>query len=168
MSSLPSVADHLSREAKSRHADEADAFGRTAFNRYYYAAFLSTRELLMQISASWSGGAHSSIPDLLEGALLKRLRTELKQQRTKGLVAEGKANSLLSEAGAAAGDMASILRMAYKVRVAADYEPEEKVTFRRGTFVLATHTEAEAKQWLVRIDRSKGIILRVAKEVGLV
>lgn len=52
MSSLPSVADHLSQIAKSRHADEADAFGRTAFNRYYYAAFLSTRELLMQIERS--------------------------------------------------------------------------------------------------------------------
>jgi hypothetical protein len=168
MSSLPSVADHLSQEAKSRHADEADAFGRTAFNRYYYAAFLSTRELLLQINASWSGGSHSNIPDLLEGALLNRFRTELKRQRTRGIVPEGRAKSLLSQAGAAAGDMASILRVAYKVRVVSDYEPEEKVAFEPATFRLATHTEAEAKLWLVRIDRSKGIILSVAKEVGLV
>ena len=37
MSSLPIVADHLCQIAKSKLADEADAFGRTAFNRYYYA-----------------------------------------------------------------------------------------------------------------------------------
>lgn len=168
MSSLPSVADHLSKEAKSRHADEADAFGRTAFNRYYYAAFLSTRELLTQINASWSRESHSNIPDLLEGALLTRLRTALKRQRARGIVPEGRAKTLVSQAVAAAGDMASILRAAYKVRVVSDYEPEEKVTFEPATFRLASHTEAEAKRWLGRIDHKKGIILNVAKEVGLV
>lgn len=168
MSSLPSVADHLGQVAKSRHADEADAFGRTAFNRYYYAAFLSTRELLMQVERSWSRAPHGNIPELLEVELVKRLRTTLKPLQIKGLVAEGRAKSLISQAGTAAGDMASILRTAYKVRITADYEPEEKVTFEPTTFRLATHTEAEAKQWLLRIDRNKGIILNVAREVGLV
>lgn len=168
MSSLPTVAEHLSQEAKSRHADEADAFGRTAFNRYYYAAFLSTRELLMQLDRSWSGESHANIPGLLEGALVKRLRITLKPLKIKGIVPHGKAESLLSQAGAAAGDIAAILRIAYKVRVAADYEPDEKVSFESTTFRLATHTEAEAKQWLIRIDRSKRVILNVAREVGLV
>ena len=168
MNSLPLVADHLSQEAKSRHADGADAFGRTAFNRYYYAAFLSTRELLMQIERSWSRAPHGNIPDLLERDLVKRLRTTLKRLQTKGTVAEGRAKSLVSQAGAAAGDIASILRMAYKVRITADYEPEERVAFEPTTFRLATHTEAEAKQWILRIDRNKGIILNIAKEVGLV
>lgn len=168
MSSLPSVADHLSQEAKLRLAEEADAFGRTAFNRYYYAVFLSTRELLLQVDRSWSGEPHSNIPGLLEVTLLKRLRTAIKPLQSKGLVPEGRAKSLLSQAGAAAGEMASILRTAYKVRVAADYEPNEKVAFEPTTFRLATHTEAEAKQWLIRIDRNKGIILNVAREVGLV
>lgn len=100
--------------------------------------------------------------------MLKRLRTAIKPLQSKGLVPEGRAKSLLSQAGAAAGEMASILRTAYKVRVAADYEPNEKVAFEPTTFRLATHTEAEAKQWLIRIDRNKGIILNVAREVGLV
>ena len=99
---------------------------------------------------------------------MKRLRTTLKPLQSKGIVSQSRAMSLLSQAGAAAGDIAAILRIAYKVRVAADYEPEEKVTFEPTTFRLATHTEAEAKQWLIRIDRSKGVILNVAKEVGLV
>jgi hypothetical protein len=168
MSSLPSVADHLSQQAMSRHADEADAFGRTAFNRYYYAAFLSTRSFLLQIERSWSRAPHGNIPDLLEVDLIKRLRVALKPLQTKGMVPTGRAKSLISQAGAAAGDMASILRTAYKVRIAADYEPETKVAFEPTTFRLATHTEAEAKQWLIRIDRNKGILLNVAKEVGLV
>jgi hypothetical protein len=168
MSSLPIVADLLSNVAKTRHADEADAFGRTAFNRYYYAAFLSTRDLLIQIERGWSRTPHGNIPSLLEEDLLKRLRTKLKPLQIKGIVPDSRAKSLISQAGAAAGEMASILRTAYKVRVAADYEPDEKVTFEPATFRLATHTEAEARNWLLRIDRSKGIILNVAKEIGLV
>ncbi len=92
----------------------------------------------------------------------------LRPLQAKGLVAEGKAKSLVSQAGSAGGEMASILRIAYKVRITADYMPEEKVIFEPATFRLATHTEAEAKQWLLRIDRAKGILLNVAKEVGLV
>lgn len=168
MSSLPKVADHLAQVAKARTADEADAFGRTAFNRYYYAAFLSTRELLAQIDRSWSRAPHGNIPELLELDLIKRLRAALKPLRAEGLVPEGRARSLINQARAAGGDMASILRTANKVRVTADYLPDEKVVFEPTTFRLATHTEAEAKRWLLRIDRNKGIVLNVAKEVGLV
>lgn len=168
MNSLPLVADHLSHTAKAKLADEADAFGRTAFNRYYYAAYLSTRDLLIQIDRSWARSAHGNIPEILETDLIKRLRAVLKPLQAKGLVAEGKAKSLISQAGAAGGEMASILRMAYKVRVAADYMPDEKVVFESATFRLASHTESEAKQWLLRIDRAKGILLSIAKEAGLV
>ena len=69
MSLLPCVADHLSKAARTTVGGEADAFGRSAFNRYYYAAFLSTRELLSMIERSWSGVPHSNIPALLENDL---------------------------------------------------------------------------------------------------
>ena len=64
--------------------------------------------------------------------------------------------------------MASILRTAYTVRVTADYMPEEKVIFEPATFRLATHTEAKARNWLQRIDRSKGVVLGAAREIGIV
>jgi uncharacterized protein (UPF0332 family) len=166
---MSAVADHLSQVAKSRKADEADAFGRAAFNRYYYAVFLSSRDLLMQVERSWSQTPHKNIPDLLEEALVNRVRDSLKKDKKHyGLVKEGRAKSLLNQAIAATGEIAGILRTAYDVRITADYKPEEKVIFEPPTFRLATHTEAEAKQWLTRIDRNKGIILSVAKEIALV
>lgn len=168
MSLLPIVAKHLSDTARIKAGEEADAFGRTAFNRYYYAAFLSTRELLLQIDSSWAHAPHRNIPDLLERDLVKRLRTALKALQAKGLVTEGKAKRLINQTHAAGGDMASILRIAYKVRITADYIPEEKVHFEPGTFRLATHTESEAREWLRRINRKKGVLLNISKEVGLV
>lgn len=168
MNSLPTVAEHLGQVAKAKLLDEADAFGRTAFNRYYYASFLSTRQLLIQIDTSWAHTPHGNIPVLLETDLVKRFRTAIKRLQVNGLVSENRSKSLVSQAGTAGGEMASILRTAYKVRITADYTPEEKVIFEPATFRLATHTEAEAKQWLIRIERNKGIILNVAKELGLV
>ena len=168
MSFLPSVADHLSKAARTSGGDEADAFGRSAFNRYYYAAFLSTRELLVTIERSWKGVPHSNIPALLENDLRTRFQRAMKPLQAKHLISEGKAKSLISQVGSAGGEMASILRTAYAVRVTADYMPEEKVIFEPATFRLATHTEAEARNWLQRIDRSKGVVLSAAREVGIV
>lgn len=171
MNSLPSVADYLSDEAKLRNAnsaDEADAFGRTAFNRYYYAAFLSTRDLLKRIERPWSKQAHKNMPDLLEKALTRKLGGFLKQQQRKGLMTASEKRRLNTQMRAAAAEMSNVLRAAYGVRLTADYEPEERVEFYGSTFRLATYTQAAAKRWLHRIDHSKGIILNVARVAGLV
>jgi len=42
MTSLLGVANHLSVAAKAKTGDDADAFGRTAFNRYYWLYALSS------------------------------------------------------------------------------------------------------------------------------
>lgn len=168
MNLLPKVAEHLCKAARSSNDDEADAFGRSAFNRYYYAAYLSTRDLLAMIDGAWSRTPHRNIPGILEDDLRKRFQRNLKRLKDKGLISDGKAKSLVSQVGAAGSEIASILRTAYMVRVTADYIPEEKVIFEPTTFQLATHTEAEAKNWLQRVDRNKGIVLNAAKEIGLV
>lgn len=168
MNFLPRVAEHLCKAARSSNSGEADAFGRSAFNRYYYAAYLSTRDLLAVIDGAWSRTPHSNIPGILEDDLRKRFQRNLKRLQDKGLISEGKAKSLASQVGAAGSEIASVLRVAYTVRVTADYIPEEKVIFEPTTFQLATHTEAEAKNWLKRVDRNKGIVLNAAREIGLV
>ena len=66
----------------------------TAFNRYYYAAFLTTRDLLIQIDKGWSRTSHANIPELLEADLLKRVRASVKKLETKGLLAHGRSQSL--------------------------------------------------------------------------
>jgi len=168
MDSLLSVAEHLAQQAKLRPPDIADAYGRTAFNRYYYAAFLSTRELLIHVERSWSQPRHNNIPTLLKKTLVERLRTDVNRLRTKGVFTDGKAKSVLNKAISSATEMASILETAYIARVTADYEPEQKVVFEASTFRLATYTEAEARHWPTRINRHKGIILNVMKEIGRV
>lgn len=169
MSGLYKVAEHLSSFAKKHSASDADAFGRTAFNRYYYAAYLTVRELLERVDASWGREGHANVPGLLEGALLKKVKGMARKQEKVGVLAKAREQVLVKQATAASSEIASILKSAYSVRVAADYEPSHVVLFDHDHcgFRLIGHTDAEARNWMGRVERQKGILLSIVDELGL-
>ena len=68
MGNLHLVGTTLSTEAKKIDGDIADAYGRSAFNRYYYAAYLTARDLLIKFNPIWDV-SHSDVPNLLESTL---------------------------------------------------------------------------------------------------
>lgn len=168
MPGLHQVAEHLSLQARTLTGDDADAFGRSAFNRYYYAAYLSVRELLASLDTSWEASPHSAIPDLLEITVMRQVRDQAKRMSTSGLITIARHHSLAKQAGQASSDIASILRAAYGVRVVADYRPEQRVAFDRLEFRLAQHTHAEARNWKTRVDRAKKVLMSISKELGIV
>ncbi|MBF4237730.1 hypothetical protein, partial [Vibrio anguillarum] len=100
----------------------------SAFNRYYYAAFLITRETLGYMQPNWKGTAHAEIPNLLENGLRKPARAALRKQVQAGLLDKGDESRLLGDLNATAGTLAQLLRLAYDARILADYEPEIKTT----------------------------------------
>lgn len=168
MSNLHLVAENLSTTARGQNGAVADAFGRSAFNRYYYAAYLVVRELLECFDADWGRQSHSSIPTLLEGALLKLIRNETKRQGKLGALRESDVGRLNRQAARAAAALAETLTTAYSVRVIADYEPKLAVEFKNGTFRLIDHTEGEAKAWLTVVSQHKGTLMQIGRELGLV
>lgn len=167
MAGLFEVAEHLSSQARTRMGDEADAFGRSAFNRYYYASFLTVRDLLVAVDGSWGMQSHANIPNLLEVTLPKRISELATQQARSGILNPKRAQSLRHEATTAGSDIASILRLAYAVRVTADYEPAKRVSFDTNGFSLGDHSDAEARNWKARVERGKGVLLKISREVGL-
>ena len=55
------VGEQLESWALDRKVEtERDLFGRSAFNRYYYAVFLLTREMLGEFKASWKKTMHAN------------------------------------------------------------------------------------------------------------
>ena len=64
------VALELQRTAINRRGqiDDFDQFGRSAFNRYYYAVFLIVRDLMLEFNPRWSG-SHASIPGMLRASV---------------------------------------------------------------------------------------------------
>lgn len=165
---MQQVAEHLCVEAKRLKGSDADLFARTAFNRYYYASYLSARELLARLNSQWTSQSHKGIPDLMERSLTDLVRRQAKKLAGKGLLTAAQQSNLVSQVNQASSDIASVLRVAYAVRVVADYKPELLVIFDVPNFTLDSHSDAEARNWKARVDRAKGIILNVTKELGLV
>jgi hypothetical protein len=84
MTGMHQVAEHLSLQARAMTGNDADAFGRSAFNRYYYATYLSVRELLASLDSSWETQRHSAIPDPDEDRIGRGV-VKLKRKGKRGM-----------------------------------------------------------------------------------
>lgn len=155
------VARHLQTEAHALRSqpEEFDLFGRSAFNRYYYAAFLIARKLMRDLNPDWQGG-HSSLPGELTGSVLTQVRAAAKAARRVG---DHQAEAICKTAMSALHDLASLLRDGYSVRVIADYRPEiaimpdvgERFTLDR-TNINSAHTwPGKARAYVAAIERAR-------------
>lgn len=162
------VGDELERLALSEEDPQnSDLLGRSAFNRYYYAAFLITRETLGLMQTNWKGTAHAEIPNLLEKGLKKPARAAIKKQIRVGVLDNGDESRLLADLNCSGAELAQILRHAYDARILADYEPEIK-TARDGSVIkLKTYKLTTAKEWPARASAQCSRLLRIWKEIGL-
>lgn len=163
------VGEHLSQIATARaDAREADLFGRSAFNRYYYASFLTVRETLKQIDTKWAEPSHAEIPDLLRGQVLKHIKKQARLLEDSHQLSHSQAQSIINIAINATAALADLLTKAREVRRVADYEPEIPVTKVGTVMRLADQTLDTAKGWPVRAEQQSGIILRTYAELGII
>jgi hypothetical protein len=156
----------LAQKAVTAQApDEADVFGRSAFNRYYYATYLITRAMLRQLDASWSRIPHKDIPPLLNGKVVERVRRVSRKQQQQGLIND--AASLCYSVTSAASALADMMTGAHEVRRVADYEPETQILRTGKVIKLVDHSIEEAKDWPRRASAHSGTILKTWRRLGL-
>lgn len=123
---------------------DRDQFGRSAFNRYYYAAFLLIRAELRPVVGSWPK-THAGVPEWLRGSILKELNKGVRQADRAD---DSDLKHLCESAKAAAIDLSKLMEHGYSVRVVADYDPETPVEFgNQGEFRLNTIKVTEAQAW---------------------
>lgn len=170
MAGLQSVAEHLSLHARGLGAGDVDvdAFGRSAFNRHYYATFLTVRDLLVTIDAAWAKTPHAEIPNRIEKNLVARIKDAAKKQVRSGVLVAGRSSAIVGQSISAATEIASVLKSAYNIRVAADYEPSHKVVFGSTGLELDSCSIGEASSWYGRVEREKWKLIAISKELGLV
>ena len=164
---MKQVGDHLSVWALSQSDDAVkDVFGRSAFNRYYYSAFLVTREMLAGFDSKWKKAKHSSIPDLLTGSIKKQIKKKLISNVEKGLMTESEKWKLLASLSSSTAELSNLLRNAYSLRCVADYEPEELITCEDEVIKLQNENLTSAKMWPGKANSCCKVIRRVWKEAG--
>ncbi len=147
MASMEIVGLHLQREAvkSGKPAEESDLFGRSAYNRYYYASFLCVRRLLIELDSKWDKLPHADYPNLLRVTI----KTEIdKHKRRAQRLNDSALVQLCLQAINASHELAKIMEKGFVTRVVADYRPEIKVDFTGGDrFRLQSVEITEAHQW---------------------
>lgn len=147
---MESVAHFLQVQANSYppSSRDFDLFGRSSFNRYYYAAYLRVRSILGNLNEAWTTTQHANIPDLLTGQVLTTIR---RQRARAAKLDDGPAVQICRRAEASARELANLMREAYAVRVTADYHPEIIVMADgRGRFRLNSVPVTVAHDWPIR------------------
>lgn len=158
------VGDQLAAWALAQAEDDKkDLFGRSAFNRYYYAAFLSTRQMLGELDTAWKKTPHKEIPKLLK----RTLKRELKLAIDKRILTRGEGMRVIEQHNKSVSDLADLLEQAYNARISADYEPEVRIQQTNKVISLGNHTLNSAKRWPGRTASYCKAIRKAWKEAGL-
>lgn len=163
------VGDHVAKVAvKSGDVEQFDRFGRCAFNRYYYSAFLAVRAALRKINSKWATPSHKDVPIVLKGDVLARLKHQIRKSQSNGQITENEGLHLFHAAQTAASELSNLLSSARETRRIADYEPEQLVQKSGAVITLGECSLDTAKSWERRVETQAKTILRVYGELGLI
>ena len=141
---MHTVAHHLQTIAAKKPTEERDAYARSAYNRYYYAVFLTTRTMFREMDSTWSSMPHASYPEALSGKIFRKFKTE------RGRASRSGDKAMISEIDRALRsikELEKIMIASNSTRKVADYEPEELVNFESTRFSLRDIDITEAHQW---------------------
>ncbi|MBM2765234.1 hypothetical protein [Burkholderia anthina] len=142
------VGDYLVQAvSKIEGAVDQDLFGRSAFNRYYYAAFLRVRSLFAEIDDKLNEPQHGQIPDLLTVTLRGRVNKIIKRQEKGGILSPEDAQGVRDQLDSSLKTLADLMRYAYSIRKIADYEPDIKIDLVDGNLGIGGCDSAAARKW---------------------
>lgn len=156
------VAQYLRVQALAHSLEtERDLFGRSAFNRFYYAAFLIVRADLGAAIPELPT-QHAGIPDFLKTTVINKLAKGRERARR---VQDTELVNLFSRARSAAHDLASLMTEGNSTRVLADYFPEESIVFAPdGEFHLRKISVSRAQSWPSKASHFAGTVVAAWRE----
>ena len=140
---------------------EADLFGRSAFNRLYYSAYLTTRSILGEVLNDMPR-SHKGTPEYLRALATGRIASIKRRALRAG---DNRLPQECTAAKVAANALATLLEEANKARETADYFPEIPVLFKPGHSFSLNATEVElAKSWPHQARQYSRTIIGVLKQ----
>ncbi len=164
---MESVGKKLKFWAESQHAHQ-NMFGRSAYNRFYYASYLLTRKTLSNLDSKWQNAKHKNIPELLVTSVRKPVKTALKIQLKKGLITHGQHSKSLNTLNQSTLELSDLLVQAYDLRCIADYEPEIPIVAEKQVLTLNEYKLNTAEKWPGKANACCKSIRKIWEEVGLV
>jgi hypothetical protein len=160
------VGTHLSDHAlKIWGTPDDDLFARSAFNRYYYATFLVSRQFLVE-TLGITGLPHKVLPEYLKGNFRKTVQRQIQANFKAGVLTQGERGRMMGTLSHNIVLLEQLLVEAYGVRVLADYEPGIPVQRKDKTFHLGTSTLPAASKWQSRAQMHCKNLQKLWKDLG--
>lgn len=144
----------------------ANMFGRSSFNRYYYAAYLNVRSILLGINADWAHCSHKDLPVILTKTILNSAKKQARRLEQAGQLSAQEKASLLDTLRICTNDLGELLKTAYEIRCIADYRPEIQAVSVGKDIQLGSCNASAAKNWPDRAARSAGQLQAKWRELG--
>jgi len=163
------VGEQLQDWAQEQKDDlNKDVFGRSAFNRYYYAAYLITRMNLGELNPIWKTEKHKAMPNTLITTVRKPVIRALEKQVKKDVMTESERSKAVGSLKVATAALSDLLKEAYDLRCVADYEPEELISFDNKLLLLKEYKLDSARKWPSKASAYCKTIRRIWRDAGLV
>jgi hypothetical protein len=161
------VGNHLSAFASSIRGTSSDdrLFARSAFNRYYYAAFLASRRLLTETTKTASL-PHKALPEYLTGQFQNIVKRQIQAALRSGVLSYADRARMLNTLKYNTLLLRELLMLAYSVRVLADYEPDVPVEIKHDTYSLGASTLSAASNWVNRAQLHCKNLHKIWKDLG--
>lgn len=161
------VADKLREWAvESSECSVANLFGRSSFNRYYYAAYLNVRDVLLQINTDWAHSSHKNLPEILTKTILKNAKKQARRLKDAGQISAREEACLIDTLKICTNELAQLLSAAYTIKCIADYNPEIPIELVSKDIQLGSCKSSAAKNWPDRAARCAGQLLAKWRELG--
>jgi len=162
------VGEHLQDWAQKQKDElQKDVFGRSAFNRYYYAAYLITRMNLGELNPDWKKEKHKAMPNTLMTTVRKPVIRELDKQVKKNIMTKSERSRAESSLKVATASLSNLLKEAYDLRCVADYEPEELISFDNNLLLLKEYKLDSARKWPGKATAYCKTIRKIWRDAGL-
>jgi hypothetical protein len=161
------VGKHLTDFAMSIRGTSPDdgLFARSAFNRYYYATFLASRQLVIETTGT-QRLPHKALPEYLIGQFQKTMKRQIQAGFKSGVLSNANRARMLNALMQNTLLLRELLVTAYGVRVLADYEPDIPVEMKDDTYSLGAATLSAAGNWASRAQMHCKNLHKIWKDLG--
>lgn len=138
------VATFLKVSSPTDSSCSAEDLARSAYSRFYYAAFLEARRLVSEIDIKWRRIGHSALPEVMRGQVRKILNEKIRNAKKRDDDTRVRQIEALKSG---LTQVADLLDQARKIREIADYDDVDPISVERGVFVIDNLTLQNASDW---------------------
>ena len=164
---MQNVAVHLRDYArKLSDPQQMDVFGRSAFNRFYYACYWEVRTTFPHIHKNWAKIGHKALPPYLTSSAKQDILKQLDRLHKAKVVGDSEYAKLKGRIEHSLAEISRLLIQGYSIRCVADYNPEIKTEYVGDSLILNGQKISSIEHLYSEIRKYVGILRDCLDEIN--